>query len=293
MLWGFKLEFMKGIRTKKLWAVVGIMMIFYVPALYFMKQGSVTSESEAIGIIINYVTGTAIFFLGILAMIVGANAINEEIKNGTIRIALSKSITRLNYLMGKFLANSAVFLLAILITSITTFIGLKWVGVSIEKILEDMFFLNILLLLVMIEFIAMGYIISLVPRSPGTSLGVALAVFFIIYLIIPGYVDYKIYGAVSSGKISGNELQKVRDEYYTKYLFFSPTAQMKVIMDGTIKTVTEKTVSSKGIYERTSIEYVGIKGAIKNRIINLLLLIVMTLVYLGIATWRFLRMDLR
>lgn len=41
------------------------------------------------------------------------------------------------------------------------------------------------------------------------------------------------------------------------------------------------------------VEYAGVGQAIKKRSLNVALLVVMTLVYLGVATWRFLRMDLR
>lgn len=291
MLWGFQLEFMKGIRTKKLWAILVIMLIFYVPVIYFMKQGNVTSEKEAIAVIINYVTDMALLFLGILAIVFGAGAVNKEIEDGTIRIALSKSVTRLEYFLGKFLAQGLVLFLAIILTSAVTVTGLKWVGVGVGKIFTDVVLLNLLLLLVMLEFIAIGYIMSAFIRSSGTSLGVALAVFFVIYLVIPAYVDYKIY--VANEKMPREELGKIKEEYYTKYLFFSPVAQLEVITDSTMKEVTKRVVSSHGVYESISYEYVGLWNAMKTRAVNVMLMLAMTLVYLGIATWRFLRMDLR
>jgi len=262
------------------------MLIFYVPVLYLMKQGNVTSDIDAIAIIINYVSGMALFFLGILAIIFGSGAINKEIEDGTIRIALSKSVTRIGYFFGKFTAQGAVFLFALLLTSVVTLGGLAWIGIGIKKIFGDVLLLNVLLLLVMLEFIAMGYIISLFIRSSGTSLGVALAVFFIIYLVIPAYVDYKVY---SHEDISPSELQKLHDDYYTKYLFFSPAAQLKVIMDKTVKEVNKSTENGW----ETKYEYAGLSSAIRERSVNFALIIIMTLAYLGVATWRFLRMDLR
>ncbi|WP_456423491.1 ABC transporter permease [Thermococcus sp.] len=291
MLWGFQLEFMKGIRTKKLWAILVIMLIFYVPVIYFMKQGNVSSEKEAIAVIINYVMNMALLFLGILAIVFGAGAVNKEIEDGTIRIALSKSVTRLEYFLGKFLAQGLVLFLAIVLTSAVTVTGLKWVGVSVGSVFTDVVLLNLLLLLVMLEFIAIGYIMSTFIRSSGTSLGVALAVFFVIYLVIPAYVDYKIY--VAHEKMPREELEKIKEDYYTKYLFFSPVAQLEIITDNTLKEVTKKVVSSHGVYEGISYEYVGLWNAIKTRAVNVMLMLAMTLVYLGIATWRFLRMDLR
>ncbi|WP_297466734.1 ABC transporter permease subunit [Thermococcus sp.] len=296
MLWGFKLEFMKGIRTKKLWAVMVIIIALYIPDFYYMKQVGVTNELQAIAEIINFSSKTALFFLGILAIIFGAGAINKEIEDGTIRVALSKSVTRLGYVVGKYLGHIVVFGLALLITSFVTLAGLQWVGVSVSKITSDVFLLNLLLLLVMLEFLAIGYIISTFIRSSGTSLGVALGVFFLLYIFIPAFVAYRMSTNIPSN-LTVTEYQDYKAEYYTKYLFYSPNAQFIVILDAVnnYKKVT-KTVEINGEthkFPQYIAEYAGIKNAIKKRSINVLLLVVMTLVYLGIATWRFLRMDLR
>jgi ABC-type transport system involved in multi-copper enzyme maturation permease subunit len=291
MFWGFEVEFIKGIRTKKLWAVIAVMILFYVPAIYFMKQSNIASEEEAVGIMVNYTTGMALFFLGILAIVFGTGAINKEIEDGTIRIALSKSVTRLGYFLGKFTAQGAVLFLALLLTSLVTALGFKWVGIGVGKLLKDVTLLNILLLLVMLEFIAMGYLISVFVRSSGTSLGVALAVFFIIYLVIPAYVDYRLYSTHQTSQ--PEDIQKVQEGYYTKYLFFSPVAQMKVIMDRTIREEMKTESYGGRTVERRTYEYVGIGRAVRDSLVNLFLMLLMTVVYLGIAGWRFLRMDLR
>ena len=296
MFWGFQLEFMKGIRTKKLWAILLIIIGLYIPAFYFMKQGGITDELEAIAMIINFSSQTALFFLGILAIVFGAGAINKEIEDGTIRIALSKSVTRLGYIIGKYTGQLVVFGMALLLTSFVTLGGLKWVGVSVSRITSDVFLLNMLLLLVMLEFIAIGYIISTIIRSSGTSLGVALGVFFLLYVFLPAFVSYKASTHVSDEVGIQNYLE-IKAEYYTKYLFFAPNAQFSVILDAVNQyRIITKTVEINGqthTYTDYRVEYAGIGHAMKKRAVNVALLAVMTVLYLGIATWRFLRMDLR
>ncbi|WP_297513021.1 ABC transporter permease subunit, partial [Thermococcus sp.] len=247
-------------------------------------------------VMIRFSSQTALFFLGILAIIFGAGAINKEIEDGTIRIALSKSVTRLGYILGKYSGQLVVFGVALLLTSFVTLAGLQWVGVSVSKITADVFLLNVLLLLTMLEFIAIGYIISTFVRSSGASLGVALGVFFILYVLLPTVVSYEM-GKNLPENLSMEELNDYTANYYTKYLFYSPSAQFSVILDAVneYKEVT-KTIEINGethTYRDYTAEYAGIGRAMRKRAVNVALLVVMTLVYLGIATWRFLRMDLR
>jgi len=284
VFWGFQLEFMKGLRTKKLWAILAIIIALYVPAFYVLKQSHVISEREAIAGIITFSSNTALFFLGILAIVIGAGAINKEIEDGTIRIALSKSVTRLGYVIGKYAGQFVVFGVALLITSFVTLAGLHWVGVSVSKITSDVFLLNLLLLLTMLEFMAIGYIISTFVRSSGTSLGVALGVFFLLYILLPVVVSYEA-GPHAPQNASIQETLNYKAKCYTKYLFYSPNAQFSVILDAV-----------NSYYEnngRLTAEYAGVGRAIRERSTNVALIVIMTIVYLGIATWRFLRMDLR
>ena len=296
MFWGFQVEFMKGIRTKKLWAILLIIIGLYIPAFYFMKQTGVQDELEAIATIISFSSKTALFFLGILAIIFGAGAINKEIEDGTIRIALSKSVTRLGYILGKYAGQFVVFAMALLLTSLVTLAGLKWVGISISKITADVFLLNLLLLLVMVEFISIGYIISTFIRSSGASLGVALGVFFLLYILLPSVVAYKA-TVNAPDNMTPQQANDYIAKYYTKYLFYAPNAQFSVILkDVNEYKKTTETIEINGethTYPTYTAEYAGIGRAMKKRAVNVALLIVMTLVYLGIATWRFLRMDLR
>ncbi|AIU70154.1 hypothetical protein TEU_07315 [Thermococcus eurythermalis] len=294
MFWGFEVEFMKGLRTKKLWAVLAIIITLYVPVFYALKREGITNDLEAIGEVINFSSGMALFFLGILAVVIGAGAINKEIEDGTIRIALSKSVTRLSYILGKYLGQLVVFGVAVVLTSVVTLAGLQWAGVSVGKITADVFLLNLLLLLTMLEFIAIGYIISTFVRSSGASLGVALGVFFLLHLLLPVVVSYEV-GAPEDMSIT--ESLDYRADYYAKYLFYSPSAQFSIIADSVndYHEVTETIEINGETHTITDykVEYAGVGQAIKKRSLNVALLVVMTLVYLGVATWRFLRMDLR
>jgi len=299
--WGFKLELKKGMHTKKLWAVLLIMLLFYMPVVYVLKQGmkggGEMSGEAAMSLMIQFITGMSMFFLGIVAIVMGATAVNKGIEEGTIRVVLSKKISRLSYILGKFSGQGVVFFAAVLLAVLVALAGLAYVGVSLTgKVFGDVFLLNIVLFMVMVEFLALGYVLSTFLKSSGSALGVALVVFFIIYLVLPIFVQYEVYTHAPGG-ISDQGLRDMKADYYTKYLFYSPTAQAEVITsyvsDYKVVQKTVNTPQGTKTYATNLPIYRGVGYAIKERWINFLLLIIMSLAYLAVAVVRFVRMDLR
>ncbi|WP_457742118.1 ABC transporter permease subunit [Thermococcus sp.] len=284
MRWGFELELEKGIRTKKIWALVAIVIVLYLPMFYSMKQQTGITSEGVISIIISYTTQVSLFFLGIMAIVLGAGAFLKEMEDGTIRIALSKPIKRVEYLLGKFGANFVIFMLIIFIMTGVTLIGLRWIGINVSSIYSDVVILNVLIGFVLVGFLTIGYIMSLSLRSSGTALGLALLVFFLLYLVLPGYVQYKALSA--TGYSDTSSYTHIKDEYYTKYLFYAPNSQFSVILDNTM----EMRNTTEGMYGPV---YVGLAHALRKTVVNLLLLVGMPFLYLGVAAWRFLRIDLR
>jgi len=299
--WGFKLELKKGIRTKKLWAVLLIMLLLYIPVIYLLKQGTGSggemSGEAAMAIMIQFITGMSMFFLGIVAIVMGATSVNKEIEEGTIRVVLSKKISRLSYILGKFSGQSVVFFGAVLLAVAVALAGLAYVGVDLTgNVVSDVLLLNLVLFMVMVEFLALGYILSTFLKSSGSALGVALVLFFIIYLVIPIFVQYEMY-THAPGDISEGGLRDLKADYYTKYIFYSPTAQVEVITsyvsDYREVKKTVDTPKGKVTYTKSIPTYNGVGHAIRTRWVNVLLLFLMSAAYLALAVVRFVRMDLR
>ncbi|WP_297070423.1 ABC transporter permease subunit [Thermococcus sp.] len=298
MMWGFQLELKKGLRTKKIWAVIVILSLIYVPFFYLLKRSSEElTATSVMGLTISFVSGMAMFFLGIVAIVVGATAINGEIEKGTLRVALSKKITRSGYILGKFLAQITVFGIAILLATLVEFAGMLYIGVNLTGgLVRDLLLINLLLLVVMVEFVAMGYLLSTFLKSSGTALGTGIAVFFILLIFVPLVISYQAY--THSGNMSINGVQNLSDEYNTKYAFYSPMAQFNVItghlskMNPVNRTITDSMGNTR-TYTTYNETYQGVAYAIRKRWVNTVLLFLMTAVYFGVAMVRFLRMDLR
>ncbi len=289
MFWGFQLEFMKELRTKKLWVIIGIMMFLYIPGFYFQKSSGVEIKTvqQAVSTLISNINSMGGFFVGILALLIGSTAINSEIETGTLRIAMSKPVKRLSYIGGKFLAHTTIVLMALLLTTVVGIAGLAWLGAPLgSRLITDSLLLNALLLLAMIQLIALGYIISTFVKSSRTAIGLALVVMFVLFMIMPAIVQFMVAKDTLLGDHPDWEAYKEKSkEYQTKYLFYVPTVQIDIIVSDATKVTGDLT--------NPKVEYVGLGRAIREDALNLAILIGLTLVYLGIATWRFARMDLR
>ncbi|WP_456394041.1 ABC transporter permease subunit [Thermococcus sp.] len=294
MMWGFRLEFKQNLRTKKFWVIIGIMALLYIPSFYIMKSfflqsGEKITNEAAMSMLISSITGMTSFFVAILALLIGATAINSEIEKGTLRIAMSKPIKRLHYIGGKFLAHILVLLIAILFSTMISIAGILYIGGSLTtQLVTDVLLLNLLLLLAMIQLVALGYIISTLIKSATTALGLALAVMFIVFMIVPSMVGFlAIKDTMNNPHTSMEEVQQIQKEYTTKYLFYDPISQVKVIT-GDVSTMSSSNSGRVG-----NIRYNGVAYAIRHNLTNLAHIIWLTALYLLVGFYRFLRMDLR
>ncbi|ASJ02733.1 hypothetical protein A3L09_05420 [Thermococcus profundus] len=330
-MWGFKLEFKQSLRSKKFIATIVIMMLLYVPFFYIIRQDSdigTMTTGEFITGIIQFLGGMATFFIAILALLMGATAINSEIEKGTLRVAMSKPVSRLGYITGKMLAQITTLLIALLISALVGIVGFMAIGAPVNgTVVREVILLNLLLLVGLSQLLLLGYLISTVVKSSTSALGLALVLFFVISLIMPSVVGYM---AMTSADHQNKGFEEVYKDYATKYLFFEPTTQLKIIMnevedhehqecykivrrvdlttykDETInKTKVEKCEYSS--YEESHIEgnyryyttctceprYGGLIYAINKSMTNFLIVVGMAVLYTGLALIRFLRMDLR
>jgi len=241
--WSFLLELRGSLRTKKFWAIVIVLAVLYVPVIYLMKQttigGGTLTERTVVSNLLSFAEGSGIVMLSILALLLGASAINSEIEKGTLKIAMSQPLRRRGYLTGKFLAHVVTIGVALGFSVLFLFIGFLYVGISLSwALVRDTLILTGLLLLAMTQLLAIGYLLSTSVRSSGVSLGLSLLVFFLIVFVIPGLVTFLAF--VHSVPNSTNEkitpISQLENEYRTKYLFFDPIAQLKVSTSNMTKT---------------------------------------------------------
>ncbi|EEB74450.1 ABC transporter permease [Thermococcus sp. AM4] len=325
-MWGFILELKQSVRSKKFIATLGIMLLLYVPFFYMMKRYGNVSAMEVkdiIGNMIQFLSGMAMFFIAILALLMGTTAINSEIEKGTLRIALSKPISRLNYIIGKMLAQALVIFIALMLSTGTAVIGFVAIGVPLTGLLvREVFLLNMVLFLGLVQLLFLGYLFSTFIKSSTTALGIALVLFFVVSMIAPAIVTF-----MALSHSTPDNYEEVYSDYATKYLFFDPNAQVGIVLNnvnerkcyeyvqtynketGTVTRKTKEVPTCNNYISRTNVNetsgtiesmgcicnetYAGIAHSIRKNSVNLGILIGMTIIYGLLAVGRFLRMDLR
>ncbi|MDV3103678.1 ABC transporter permease subunit [Thermococcus waiotapuensis] len=319
-MWGFKLEFKQSLRSKKFIATIAIMMLLYVPFFYILKQNedlASMSTSEFMNSLIQFLGGMATFFVAILALLMGATAINSEIEKGTLRVAVSKPLSRVGYIGGKMLAQITVIFVALLLSALVAVLGFLAIGAPMDStIVREVILLNLLLVVGLSQLLLLGYLISTVVKSSTNALGLALALFFVMALIVPAIVGYM---AFTASEEPGKSYESVYRDYATKYLFFEPTTQLKLTLSDvedhecylTAKkydpqtgetTVINRTKTDScsyvlpgdTLYECScNSTYVGVTHSVSKNMKNFLIMVGLAVFYTGAAILRFLRMDLR
>ena len=306
-MWGFRLELKKSLRTKKFWLILVLILLIYAMAFREVKdnlEGATNPQELLITSVVGYIAISAFLFIGVYALMVGATSVNSDLEDGTVRIALSKPLGRVSYLLGKFLGQALSIVVAIVFATILSFAITKYYGLSLSGgLASDLVLANGLVLLAMLQLLALGLFISTFVRSSNTALGLALVIFFVTSLVAPQIVDGwaedrvdKEFGLHERGdfaKLSPEQrtayqerLDELYKEYHLKYLFYVP----QVLMLDVIKDVETMKFNADGTY---TIEYRGVRHAISENPAQTGVIVALIPVYLALALIRFKRMDLR
>jgi ABC-2 type transport system permease protein len=138
--------------------------------------------------------GEGLFFVQLIAIIVAGASMSEEYEHGTADILLSKPITRIEYLFGKFLGG---FSLLVMFEALTTVAGVV-LSIGFFGAQSDLQFAPLVFLAIAFSsliFFCLSFMFSEVFR--GTTLAMLMA--FAIYIassVITPILDY-LYGTVA------------------------------------------------------------------------------------------------
>ena len=306
-MWGFELELKKSLRMKEFWLILVLILLIYAMAFREVNdnlEGASDPQGVLLTSLIGYIAISAFLFVGVYALIAGATSINSELENGTIRVALSKPLGRVSYLLGKFLGQSVSIIVAMVFATVLSFAITKHYGLSLSwRLASDLALANGLVLLAILQLLALGLFISTFVHSSNTALGLALVIFFVTILVAPQVVDGwaedradKEFGLHERGdfvKLSPEQrtayqerLDELYKEYHLKYLFYVP----QVLMLDVIKDVETMKFNADGTY---TVEYLGVDYALSRNPTQVGAIVGLIPVYLALALIRFRRMDLR
>lgn len=146
-----------------------------------------TTSDENMPGMFQFLNLIAVFFVPIVGIALGFDAINEERNNGTMSRLLSQPIFRDAVINGKFLAG--IVTIAVMITSIVLIVGgagLRMLGVppSSEEIIRLMFFLGITIFYGAF-WLGLAILFSIFFRRVATSVLASIAIWIFLFFFMP------------------------------------------------------------------------------------------------------------
>lgn len=146
-----------------------------------------TTSDENMPGMFQFLNLIAVFFVPIVGIALGFDAINEERNNGTMSRLLSQPIYRDAVINGKFLAG--IVTIAVMITSIVLIVGgagLRMLGVppSSEEIIRLMFFLGITIFYGAF-WLGLAILFSIFFRRVATSVLASIAIWIFLFFFMP------------------------------------------------------------------------------------------------------------
>ncbi len=146
-----------------------------------------TTSDQTLPGILQFLNLVAVFFVPIVGIALGFDAINEERNNGTMSRLLSQPIYRDAVINGKFLAG--VVTIAIMITSIVLLVagvGLRMLGVppSSEEVIRLIIFL-VVTIFYGAFWLGLAILFSIFFRRVATSALASIAVWIFLFFFMP------------------------------------------------------------------------------------------------------------
>jgi ABC-2 type transport system permease protein len=146
-----------------------------------------TTSDENMPGLFQFLNLIAVFFVPIVGIALGFDAVNEERNSGTMSRLLSQPIFRDAVINGKFLAG--IVTIAVMITSIVLIVagaGLRMIGVppSSEEIIRLMFFLAITIFYGAF-WLGLAILFSIFFRRVATSVLASIAIWIFLFFFMP------------------------------------------------------------------------------------------------------------
>ena len=154
------------------------------------------------------------FVLSFLCIVLAYDTVSRELELGTLRMVLANSLSRADFLAGKFLAHLTILLVSMLLGSLLSllFLSLNEVFDLNARLWQDygMFLLGTLLYLSLFLFLAIG--ISALTRHSSSSIVLLVLIWAVLVIIIPQASSIIGVQAVEVPYSSGYKAQEFMDE---------------------------------------------------------------------------------
>lgn len=176
----------------------GQIIVSYISFPLSGAEGTIVGTPLSISITRNLMV--LLIFGAIIGIVLGADTINREIEEGTMKILMSHPIYRDQVINGKFIGNSIALFSIVMIGYIFSIAYLLLLGIPLDitSILRALIAV-IFTLIYMMTFLSIGIMLSTLLKKPETAMLLAIALAILLILIYPFIVD------IAVDKIVGEE----------------------------------------------------------------------------------------
>lgn len=179
-------EFTDGIRNRWVLAITCLLSLFALSLVFLGSAPVGNVKANPIAIIIVSLASLNIFLLPLIALLLAYDSLVGEIENGTMLLLLSYPVARWQIVFGKYLGQSLILIVAVLISYSIAALAIIF---SHEKIAwtwtfwQPYFSMSLSSIALGMAFLAIGYLISAISRERARAAGMAIGTWLLLVLI--------------------------------------------------------------------------------------------------------------
>ena len=231
MLWILALkELRDGFRNR--WVAAAI-IVLGILALVLSVLGSAPTGSVRVSeleISVISLASLSVYLIPLIALMLSYDAMVGEFERGTMMLLLAYPVTRWQIIMGKFLGQVLILLIAIVVGYGGTVVVLSLVTGSGTEGWQAYATMMASSLVLGAEFIALGYLISVVVRQRATAAGAAIG----LWLIFVVLYDLLLFGALTM-----DTDQQIGQQLFSMLMLVSPTDTYRILNLSLFEGVSE------------------------------------------------------
>jgi len=231
MLWILALkELRDGFRNR--WVAAAI-IVLGILALVLSVLGSAPTGSVRVSeleISVISLASLSVYLIPLIALMLSYDALVGEFERGTMMLLLTYPVTRWQIIMGKFLGQVLILSIAIVVGYGGTVVVLTLITDSGTEGWQAYATMMASSLVLGAEFIALGYLISVIVRERATAAGAAIG----LWLVFVVLYDLLLFGALTM-----DTDQQIGQQLFSMLMLVSPTDTYRVLNLSLFEGVSE------------------------------------------------------
>jgi len=231
MLWILlRKELRDGVRNR--W-VAACVLLLGILALSLSVLGSAPAGSiriSALDASVISLASLSVYLIPLIALMLSFDALVGEFERGTMMLLLTYPIARWQVILGKFLGQVSILLLAILGGYGGSALILALVTDNASQGWQAYGLMMISSLVLGAVFIALGHLVSILVRERATAAGIAIGLWLIFVVL---------YDLVLFGALTLDEGQNISQQLFTILMLINPTDSYRIFNLSLIEGVSQ------------------------------------------------------